>query len=115
MLKVDCPIGRTADKTCPTSGGANVPHHVRLHHCRFQSVYIRPAPTLRDSLLAMDITGFILSHRDNAFLLGDHGHYRGLLSRQLATLRKRVGRSTPKNAKYSPKPITAEDIGGNPE
>jgi signal recognition particle subunit SRP68 len=63
----------------------------------------------------MDITSFILSHRDRAFLVGDHGNYRAQLSRQLATLRRRLGIATPKNAKYSMKPITASDIKSNVE
>jgi signal recognition particle subunit SRP68 len=63
----------------------------------------------------MDITSFVLSHRDRAFLIGDHGNYRALLSRQLATLRRRLGIATPKNAKYSAKPITASDIRSNVE
>jgi len=64
----------------------------------------------------MDITQFIYSRRDTALQLGDYAFYRAQLSRQLASTRKRLGRSTPKNAKYSTKaPITAEDIGGNPE
>ena len=63
----------------------------------------------------MDITSFVLSHRDRAFLIGDHGNYRAQLSRQLATLRRRLGIATPKNAKYSMKPITASDVKSNVE
>ncbi|KAF2668252.1 hypothetical protein BT63DRAFT_271928 [Microthyrium microscopicum] len=63
----------------------------------------------------MDVTEYVLSHRERALLIGDHGSYRTQLSRQLKTLQKRLGRSTAKNAKFSQKPIAAEDIGGNPE
>ena len=63
----------------------------------------------------MDITDFILSHRERAFLVGDHASYRTQLSRQLATLRRKLGLATGKNAKYAQKPISAEDIGSNPE
>jgi signal recognition particle subunit SRP68 len=64
----------------------------------------------------MDITNFVYSRRDAALQIGDYGTYRAQLSRQLASARKRLGRSTPKNVKYSQRaPITAEDIGGNPE
>ena len=64
----------------------------------------------------MDLTSFIISNRDKALQLGDYSTYRSQLSRQLLSLRKRLGRSTPKNSKYAPKaPITAEDIGSNPQ
>jgi len=64
----------------------------------------------------MDVTNFVYSRREAALQIGDYGTYRAQLSRQLASTRKRLGRSTPKNAKYTQKvPITAEDIGGNPE
>ena len=64
----------------------------------------------------MDLTNFVYSRRDAALQIGDYGTYRTQLSRQLASARKRLGRSTPKNAKYTQRaPVTAEDIGGNPE
>ncbi|KAF2402051.1 hypothetical protein EJ06DRAFT_491966 [Trichodelitschia bisporula] len=64
----------------------------------------------------MNITEFVVSHRESAFLAGDHGAYRAQLSRQLAAARRKLGRATPKNAKFTPKaPVTAEDIGANKE
>ncbi|KAF2194291.1 hypothetical protein K469DRAFT_709803 [Zopfia rhizophila CBS 207.26] len=64
----------------------------------------------------MDITKFIVDHRDSALLLGDYSTYRTQLSRRLLTVRKKLGRATAKNAKYSPKaPITAEELGRNIE
>jgi signal recognition particle subunit SRP68 len=63
----------------------------------------------------MDITDFILTHRERAFLVGDHGSYRTLLSRQLATLRRKLGIATAKNAKYTTKVVTAEEVGQNIE
>ncbi|KAF2101701.1 hypothetical protein NA57DRAFT_34726 [Rhizodiscina lignyota] len=64
----------------------------------------------------MDLTSFITSNRDRALQLGDYSTYRSQLSRQLLSLRKRLGRSTPKNSKYAPKAaITAADIGSNAE
>jgi signal recognition particle subunit SRP68 len=64
----------------------------------------------------MDITNFVVSHRDSALLIGDYKTYHAQLSRQLASTRKKLGRSTPKNGKYSTKaPVTAEDIKGNKE
>ncbi|KAK7523474.1 hypothetical protein IWZ03DRAFT_397202 [Phyllosticta citriasiana] len=62
----------------------------------------------------MDITAFVASQRDSALLLGDYNTYRQQLSRRLLALRKRLGRATPKNAKYSSKdPVTAADIGSS--
>ncbi|KAF2089497.1 signal recognition particle [Saccharata proteae CBS 121410] len=64
----------------------------------------------------MDITNLVVTRRENALLLGDYNAYRASLSRQLLTLRKRLGRTTPKNAKYSPKePVTPKDVGKNNE
>jgi signal recognition particle subunit SRP68 len=63
----------------------------------------------------MNITEFILSYRERAFLVGDYGSYRAQLSRQLATLRRKLGIATGKNAKYAPKPVTAEEVGSNVE
>jgi len=62
----------------------------------------------------MDITNYIVSNRDRALQLGDYNTYRSQLSRQLLSVRKKLGRTTPKNAKYAPKaPVTVEDIGKN--
>ncbi|OJD25150.1 hypothetical protein ACJ73_03480 [Blastomyces percursus] len=59
----------------------------------------------------MDITSFIVSHRENALLAGDYNSYRAQLSRRLHTLRKKLGQTTPRGKKYSPKPtITAENV-----
>jgi hypothetical protein len=66
-------------------------------------------------LVVMDITSFILSHRERALLIGDYGTYKTQLSRQLVTLRKRLGRSTPKKSKFTVKPITVDDYKSNNE
>lgn len=63
----------------------------------------------------MEITNYVLTHRERALLIGDHGAYRAQLSRQLKTLRKQLGRATPKNGQFTDKPITAEDIGNKAE
>jgi len=64
----------------------------------------------------MDITKFVVSHRDNALLVGDYKTYHHQLNKQLASLRKRLGLATAKNAKFSKKrDVTAEDIGRNHE
>ncbi|KAF2127730.1 hypothetical protein P153DRAFT_294671 [Dothidotthia symphoricarpi CBS 119687] len=64
----------------------------------------------------MDITSFVVAFRERAFLLGDHSAYRAQLSRRLRIVRKKLGRATPKNAKYAPKtPVTAAEIGSNVE
>lgn len=64
----------------------------------------------------MDITSFVTSNREKAFLVGDYNSYRSQLSRQLLALRRRLGRTTPKNSKYSAKArIISEDIFKNRE
>ena len=60
----------------------------------------------------MDITTFISTHRE-ALLIGDYNTYRTQLSRQILSIRKRLGRSTNKREKFAPKAITAEDVGSN--
>lgn len=64
----------------------------------------------------MDITKFITEYRESAFLIGDHNTYRDQLSRRLRIVNKKLGRATPKNAKYAAKaPVTAEDVSKNSE
>ena len=64
----------------------------------------------------MDITKYVVEYREAAFLLGDYSTYRAQLSRRLRIVRTKLGRATPKNAKYAAKtPVTAEEIGGNNE
>ncbi|KAH7371099.1 hypothetical protein BKA66DRAFT_424675 [Pyrenochaeta sp. MPI-SDFR-AT-0127] len=64
----------------------------------------------------MDITKFVVEFRESAFLLGDYSTYRAQLSRRLRIVRKKLGRATPKNAKYAAKaPVTAEEIRSNIE
>ncbi|MCJ1378690.1 hypothetical protein MMC17_001789 [Xylographa soralifera] len=64
----------------------------------------------------MDITKFIVSHRNEALLVGDYGSYRKQLSRRLLTVNQRLGRASPKGRKYAPKPpISAQDVAGNSE
>lgn len=64
----------------------------------------------------MDLTAFTIGNRDTALLIGDYHAYRKQLSRQLLAVRKRLGRSTAKGAKYANKDtVTAEDIGKNVE
>ncbi|KAF1992493.1 hypothetical protein K402DRAFT_409251 [Aulographum hederae CBS 113979] len=59
----------------------------------------------------MDITNYVHSNRERALQIGDYATYRSQLSRQVLSVRKRLGRTTPKNAKFTPKsPVTAEDI-----
>lgn len=65
---------------------------------------------------AMDITKYVVEYREAAFLLGDYSTYRAQLTRRLRIVQKKLGRSTPKNAKYAAKaPVTAEDIAKNIE
>lgn len=65
---------------------------------------------------AMDITGFVAGFREAAFLLGDHDTYHAQVSRRLRIVQKKLGRATPKNAKYTAKaPVTAADIAKDKE
>lgn len=65
---------------------------------------------------AMDITKYVADYREAAFLLGDYSTYRQQLTRRLRIVQKKLGRATPKNAKYAAKtPVTAEDIAKNIE
>jgi len=64
----------------------------------------------------MDLTSFVTKNRERAFLVGDYSSYRSQVTRQLLSLRKRLGRTTPKNAKYATKAsVTAHDISKNHE
>ncbi|KAF2846633.1 hypothetical protein T440DRAFT_432315 [Plenodomus tracheiphilus IPT5] len=64
----------------------------------------------------MDITKFVVDLREAAFLLGDYSSYRAQLSRRLRIVRKKLGRATPKNARFAAKePVTAAEIGHNVE
>lgn len=65
---------------------------------------------------AMDITKFVADYREAAFLVGDYGTYRAQLSRRLRIVRKKLGRATAKNAKYTAKaPVTPEEVRSNVE
>ncbi|XPT01467.1 signal recognition particle subunit srp68 [Ascochyta lentis] len=64
----------------------------------------------------MDVTSYVTKYREAAFLLGDYNTYRAQLTRRLRIVQKKLGRATPKNAKYAAKaPVTAEDIAKNIE
>ncbi|KAF2450955.1 hypothetical protein P171DRAFT_460404 [Karstenula rhodostoma CBS 690.94] len=64
----------------------------------------------------MDITKFVAEYREAAFLVGDYSSYRAQLSRRLRIVRKKLGRATAKNAKYTAKAaVTAEEVGRNAE
>jgi hypothetical protein len=59
----------------------------------------------------MDITKFVVDFREAAFLLGDHATYHAQCSRRLRIVQKKLGRATPKNAKYAAKAhVTVADI-----
>lgn len=68
----------------------------------------------KQAIAIMDITTFVHSNRDKAFLVGDYATYRTQLSRQLLNSRRKLGCTTPKNQKFASKgPITAQDVGKN--
>jgi signal recognition particle subunit SRP68 len=59
----------------------------------------------------MDLTKFVVGFRESAFLLGDYSTYHAQVSRRLRIVQKKLGRATPKNAKYAAKAqVTAEDV-----
>lgn len=60
----------------------------------------------------MDIISFVSNLRQEALLLGDYNAVRGMCSRRLATLRKRLGRANKKKFAQQP-PLTAEDVGND--
>ncbi|KAK3488217.1 uncharacterized protein B0T23DRAFT_344792 [Neurospora hispaniola] len=64
----------------------------------------------------MDITKFVVSHRENALLYGDYATYRAQLSRKLLNSRKKPNIATKSRGKFHPKAqITAEQISDNHE
>ncbi|KAB8303472.1 hypothetical protein EYC80_004890 [Monilinia laxa] len=63
----------------------------------------------------MEVTKFVVDGRDEAKLYGDSSAYRARLSNRIYNLRKKLGIATKPRAKYSKKPVTAEDIGQNHE
>lgn len=82
-------------------------------------LHISRIPTTTSSLpndAAMDITKFVTAYRESAFLIGDYNTYRDQLARRLRIVNKKLGRATPKNAKYAAKaPVTTEEIQNNSE
>ena len=62
----------------------------------------------------MDITSFISSHRQT-LLISDYATYRSQLSRQILSTRKRLRIATPRREKFTPKPVTAENVGDTKE
>lgn len=64
----------------------------------------------------MDITKFVVSHRENALLYGDYATYRTQLGRKLLNSRKKLNIATKSRGKFHPKAqITAEQISENHE
>ncbi len=64
----------------------------------------------------MDITQFVSAQREKSLTLGSYDSYHAHLTTRIATLRKRLGRATPKNSKFAAKaPITAADVKQNNE
>lgn len=60
----------------------------------------------------MDITRFVVSAREAAFLYGDHATYRSQLAKKLVNCRKKLNIATKNRGKYQKKPaVTAEQIG----
>ena len=86
------------------------------HHSPTKAVGLPSSHPDAFNCLEMEITKFVIDRRDSALLLGDYNTYRAQLSRRLLTIRRKLGRTTAKNAKYAAKaPITAEEIGQSHE
>ncbi|KAI9764145.1 MAG: hypothetical protein M1835_007642 [Candelina submexicana] len=64
----------------------------------------------------MEIASFITRNRNKSQQLADYGATRAQLSRRLLTVRRKLGRTSPKGKQYAPAAkITAEDIANNHE
>jgi signal recognition particle subunit SRP68 len=64
----------------------------------------------------MDITRNVASERGRNLLSGDYDSYHAHTSHKIHTLRKRLGITTPKGRKYTPKaPVTADDVAKSSE
>ncbi|KAJ4300275.1 signal recognition particle subunit srp68 [Collariella sp. IMI 366227] len=64
----------------------------------------------------MDVTKFVVLHREKALLYGDYATYRSQLANKLANGRKKLGVATKNRGKYNPKGhITPEQIAENHE
>lgn len=62
----------------------------------------------------MDITDLFFTRREESLLSGDYNIYRAQTSRRLHTIRKKLGRTTPKGRKFNAEvPVTSEDVGSN--
>jgi len=62
----------------------------------------------------MDITKNIVSERDRALIGGDYRSYHAQATRRIHTIRKRLGATTPKGRKYTPRSaVTAQDVAKN--
>ena len=66
--------------------------------------------------LEMEITKSVVSQRDRALVGGDYQAYRLQSTRRVHTIRKRLGATTPKGRKFTPKAaVTSDDIAKNQE
>ena len=75
-----------------------------------------PPSAIRRALqyMIMDITAFVASHRQT-LLISDYSTYRSQLSRQILSTRKRLRIATPRREKFTPRPVTADNIGDTKE
>jgi signal recognition particle subunit SRP68 len=59
----------------------------------------------------MEITNLFFTRREESLLSGDYNTYRAQTSRRLHTIRKKLGRTTPKGRKFNAEaPVTSEDV-----
>lgn len=64
----------------------------------------------------MEITDLFYTRREEALLSGDYNTYRTQTSRRLHTIRKKLGRTTPKGRKFNAEaPVTSGDVASDTE
>lgn len=64
----------------------------------------------------MEITGTVLAQRNRALVGGDYNIYHAQTARRIHAIRKRLGVTTRRGQKYTPKAaVTAADVAKNSE
>lgn len=93
---------------------ANVTHSASVRIVRIRFLYCYALWPL--VAFDMDITKSIVSERDRALIGGDYSNYHAQSTRRIHTLRKRLGVTTPRGRKYTPRSaVTAQDVAKNVE
>jgi len=99
-----------------TGAGSSLGTCTKLPHKSINSTNFSNQRVVGDSNhLKMNITESLALQRDRSLLTGDYKTYHAQTSRRIHTLRKRLGVATPRGRKFTPKAVTAEDVGKNVE